>query len=67
MSEAEVILNQDNTYTLLLSVSSDGAYGLGFNFSDFYLSPNASLFFYDEERTNYLGALTNLTIKNLTI
>ena len=29
MSEAEVILNQDNTYTLLLSVSSDGAYGLG--------------------------------------
>ena len=49
ISEAEVILNQDNTYTLLLSVSSEGAYGLGLNFSDFHLSPNASLFFYDEE------------------
>jgi len=37
ISEAEVILNQDNTYTLLLSVSSEGAYGLGLNFTDFHL------------------------------
>ena len=63
MSEAELILNQDNTYTLLLSISSEGAYGLGLNFSDFYLSPNASLFFYDEERTNYLGAFTKFSNK----
>ena len=57
LSESQIYIN-DNSYTFVLGIQSDGAYGLGFNFSDFFLTPNAELYFYDRERTSYFGALT---------
>ena len=62
-TESQVYINDDDTYTLVLGVHSDGAYGLGFNFSDFFLTPNAKLYFYDRERTNFFGSLTELNNK----
>ena len=64
IDEAMVIVD-DNIYTFLYAISSPGAYGLGFNFSDFYLTPNAELYFYDEERTEYFGALTHFNNKEV--
>jgi len=52
------MIEDSNQLTYLLQISSEGAYGIGFNFDQFYLSPNAKLFIYDEEQTYYLGSLT---------
>ena len=62
-NESQVYINDDDTYTLVLGIHSDGAYGLGFNFSDFFLTPNAKLYFYDRERTSFFGSLTELNNK----
>ena len=40
LDEAQVYI-EDNIYTFILGVSSENAYGLGFNFSDFFLTDNA--------------------------
>ena len=64
INDSEVIVNNDGSYTFILSINSERAYGLGFNFSDFFLTNNASLFFYDREKTSYLGALTHLNNKD---
>ena len=56
--ESATIIEDSNQLTYLLQISSEGAYGIGFNFDQFYLSPNAKLFIYDEEQTYYLGSLT---------
>ena len=62
LDEAQVYIN-DNIYTFILGISSEDAYGLGFNFSSFFLSDNAELFFYDRDRTSILGALTKINNK----
>ena len=49
----------DNEYIYYLEVKSDGAYGIGLIFDDFYLSENAELFLYDKERTIILGSFTS--------
>jgi len=64
LSESQIYINDDNSYTFVLGIQSDGAYGLGFNFSDFFLTPNAELYFYDRERTSYFGSLTELNNKD---
>ena len=63
INDSQVIINNDETYTFLLAVNSEGAYGIGFNFSNFFLTEGASLFFYDREKTSYLGSLTHLNNK----
>ena len=62
IDEAQVTI-EDNMYTFTLGVSSYGAYGIGFSFSEFYLTESAELYFYDRERTDFLGALTSLNNK----
>jgi len=64
LTESLVYMNNDNSYTFILGIQSDGAYGLGFNFGDFFLTPNAKLYFYDRERTFFLGSLTELNNKD---
>ena len=59
LNQAQVFIN-DEVYTFILGLRSDDAYGLGINFNDFFLTENAELFFYDRERTNLLGAFTEL-------
>ena len=63
LTESQIYINDDDSYTFVLGIGSDGAYGLGFNFSDFFLTSNAELYFYDRERTSYFGALTELNNK----
>ena len=63
IDDSQVLINNDGTYTFILAISSEGAYGIGFNFSDFFLTENANLFFYDRERTSFLGSLTNMNNK----
>ena len=63
LDEAQVYID-DNIYTFVLGVSSENAYGLGFNFDSFFLTENAELFFYDRDRTSILGALTRINNKD---
>ena len=62
LDESQIFI-EDDLYTFVVGISSPDAYGLGFNFSDFHLTPNAELYFYDQERTSYVGALTHLNNK----
>ena len=55
--EESRVIEDGNELTFIVGVHSPGAYGIGLNFNQFYLSPNAKLFFYDEDRTFKLGAL----------
>ena len=52
-------INESGDVTYLLGISSDGAYGIGLNFREFYLTDNATLYIYDEEQTYFLGSLTS--------
>ena len=45
--------------TFLLGFYSKGAYGIGLNFDEFYLTENSKLFIYDRNKSYYLGALTS--------
>jgi len=62
LDEAQIYIN-DNIYTFILGITSENAYGLGFDFDSFFLSDNAELFFYDRSRTSILGALTKVNNK----
>ena len=55
-----IVLEESGERTYLLQVSSPGAYGIGLNFDNFYLTENSKLFIYDIERTYFLGSLTNV-------
>ena len=63
LDEAQIYI-EDGVYTFILGISSQDAYGLGFNFDDFFLTDNAKLFFYDRDRTSFLGALTQTNNKD---
>ena len=56
---SSTLITDADQLTYLLKISSTGAYGIGLNFDQFYLTENAKLFIYDEKQTYYLGALTN--------
>ena len=53
------IIQDDNQTTFILGIESEGAYGIGIHFSDFYLSENSQLFFYDENRTFKAGSFNS--------
>ena len=55
LDEAMVSID-DGVHTFILGLSSSDAYGIGINFSDFFLTENAELYFYDRERTSFLGS-----------
>ena len=59
-------INDNGDVTYLLGISSDGAYGIGLNFGEFYLTDNATLYIYDEEQTYFLGSLTSKNNKEDT-
>jgi len=52
-------VSEDGIYTYLLGIKSQGAYGIGIIFDDFYLSDNSNLFIYDQEQTMFLGSFTS--------
>ena len=54
----------NNKYTYYLEVTSEGAYGIGLVFDDFYLSENSELFLYDKEGTMFLGSFTSKNNKS---
>ena len=56
LEDSRVIEDMDEL-TFIVGIHSPGAYGIGLNFSQFYLSPNSKLFFYNQDRTFKLGAL----------
>ena len=56
LEESLIIENNDES-TFIIGIESAGAYGIGLNFSEFYLTENSKLFLYDEDRTFKLGAL----------
>ena len=63
LDDAQIYID-DDVYTFIMGINSDDAYGMGFNFDNFFLSENAELYFYDRERTSVLGALTNINNKS---
>ena len=50
---------EEGIYTYTLGIKSQGAYGIGIIFDDFYLSDNSSLFIYDQDQTMFLGSFTS--------
>ena len=56
--EVSTPILDNGIYTYLIGIESQGAYGMGFIFDDFYLSDNSTLFIYDEQRTMFLGSFT---------
>ncbi len=50
------LIKKDDTSIYLLGIESPGAYAIGINFNEFYLSQNSKLFFYDEEKSFYIGS-----------
>ena len=62
--DAAMIFIEDDIYTFLLEIRSNNAYGLAINFGNYFLTENAELYFYDKERTNFLGSLTSLNNKD---
>ena len=66
LEEVEPIIDQ-GTYTYLIGFKSQGAFGIGFIFDDFYLSENSSLFIYDRDQTMFLGSFTYQNNKETNI
>ena len=66
LEEVEPIIEQ-GTYTYLIGFKSQGAFGIGFIFDDFYLSENSSLFIYDRDQTMFLGSFTYQNNKETNI
>ena len=67
--ESSVVIQNENDVTFILGVESRDAYGIGLNFNEFYLTENAQLFFYDENKTQFYGSfnyLNNKSSGNLT-
>lgn len=63
LSRSSLII-EDNIYTYTLGIHSDGAYGIGLIFDNFILSDNSELFFYDRERSMYLGSFNSSNNKS---
>lgn len=63
LSKSSLII-EDNIYTYTLGINSDGAYGIGLIFDNFILSDNSELFFYDRERSMYLGSFNSSNNKS---
>jgi len=67
--EESLLIEDNNESIFVLGVESPGAYGIGFNFSEFYLTDNAKLFLYNEDRTFKIGSFdsdNNKPENNLT-
>ena len=50
------LIKEDDKNIYLLGIKSPGAYAIGINFNEFYLTQNSKLFFYDEEQSFYIGS-----------
>ena len=61
--ESSSVIFDDQEVTYLLGIQSRGAFGIGINFSEFFLSENAKLYIYDFEQTYYIGSFTSLNNK----
>jgi len=57
--EESLIIQDDYETTFILGIESADAFGIGIQFSNFELSPNSRLFFYDESRTFKLGSFNS--------
>ena len=57
--EESLIIEDYDESTFIIGIESRGAYGIGLNFSEFYLTENSKLFLYDKERTFKLGAFNS--------
>ena len=62
--ESSLVISDDQEVTYLLGIQSRGAFGIGINFSQFFLSQNAKLYIYDFEQTYYIGSFTSLNNKD---
>ena len=62
--ESSSIIENENDVTFLLGLDSRDAYGIGLNFNEFYLTENAKLFFYDEDKTQFYGSFSYLNNKS---
>ena len=62
--ESSLVMSEDQEVTYLLGIQSRGAFGIGINFSQFFLSENAKLYIYDFEQTYYIGSFTSLNNKD---
>ena len=62
--ESSLVISDDQEVTYLLGIQSRGAFGIGINFSQFFLSENAKLYIYDFEQTYYIGSFTSLNNKD---
>ena len=54
-NDATLIQAGDNNI-YLLGIESSGAYSIGLNFNEFYLTQHSRLFFYDDERSFIIGS-----------
>lgn len=57
--EESHILENNNETTFILGIESSGAYGIGIHFSNFNLSVNSELFFYNKDRSFRLGVFNS--------
>ena len=62
--ESSLVISDDQEVTYLLGIQSRGAFGIGINFSQFFLSENAKLYIYDFGQTYYIGSFTSLNNKD---
>ena len=63
INEANAIVN-GNQVTYLLGIESRGAYAIALNFNEFFLTENTELYFYDKDRSSYLGSFNSLNNKS---
>ena len=54
--ELATIIDNGNELTYYLGIESYGAYALGLNFNEFYLTENSELFIYDEDQSFFMGS-----------
>ncbi len=50
--------------TFMFGVESPDAHSISFNFSEFFLTENSKMFFYDNNRTDFLGSFTSKNNKS---
>ena len=63
-SEAKKIIFKDSSKLFVLKIVSQSAEGLQFFFNEFFLPPGGKLYFYNEDKTQILGAFTSLNNRN---
>ena len=54
--ELATIIDNGNELIYYLGIESYGAYALGLNFNEFYLTENSELFIYDEDQSFFMGS-----------